>query len=221
MGLLNRRLSTPKMFNRSKLWKKGEQRATELEEEIAKTLVAFETSSQDLQQHLKFVYFNSAEEVEFESADGQTSKYILIRIPFRSLAYFRKVGPKVIENLEGKFKWPIIVIANRTIQSKRAKTHASQKRPRSRTLRAVHQAVLNDIVVPSSITGRSVRVAQEGGRNERVFLDPLDKHLVENKLDVMAHAYAKLTTHKVTFEFSKPTSFQRKKLEQLNAKKGN
>ena len=49
------------------------------------------------------------------------SRYILVRIPFRSLNYFRKVGNKVIENLENKFKWPIIVIANRTIQSKRGK----------------------------------------------------------------------------------------------------
>merc|ERR1712060_599743 len=185
MGL-NRRLNTPKMFNRSKLQKKGETRATELEEEIAKTLQAFETSSQDLQQHLKFVYFNSAEEVEFEQADGQTAKYILVRIPYRSLNYFKKVGPKVIENLEAKFKWPIIVIANRTIQSKRAKTHASQMRPRSRTLKAVHQAILNDIVCPSSITGRSVRVASDARNVERVFLDPLDKSLVESKIDCMA-----------------------------------
>ena len=98
-----------------------QQRATELEEEIAKTLVAFETSSKDLQQHLKFVYFNSAEEVEFQNAAGEMSKYIIVRIPFRSLNYFKKVGPKVIENLENKFKWPIMVIANRTIQSKNGK----------------------------------------------------------------------------------------------------
>ena len=109
------------MFNTQKVMKKEGQKVTELEEEIAKTLSAFETSSPDLQQHLKFVYFNSAEEVEFEQADGQTAKYILVRIPFRSYAYFKKVGPKVIENLESKFKWPIIVIANRTIQSKRGK----------------------------------------------------------------------------------------------------
>merc|ERR1711982_237527 len=133
---------------------------------------------------------------------------------------FKKVGPKVIENLESKFKWPIIEIANRTIQSKRAKTHASQMRPRSRTLKAVHQAILNDIVCPSSITGRSVRVAQDARPNERVFLDPLDKSLVEGKIDCMAHAYAKLTTHKISIEFSKPTSFQKKKLDQLKEKKG-
>ena len=94
-------------------------------------------------------------------------------------------------------------------------------RPRSRTLKAVHQAILNDIVCPSSITGRSVRVAADARNNERVFLDPLDKSLVESKIDCMAHAYAKLTTHKITFEFSKPTSFQKKKLEQIKEKKGN
>merc|ERR1712032_25538 len=195
------------MFNRSKLQKKDEQRATDLEEEIAKTLVAFENGNQDIQQHLKFVYFNSAEEVEFKQADDTMSKYILIRIPFRSLAYFRKVGSKVIDHLETKYKWPIIVIANRTIQSKRAKTHASQMRPRSRTLKAVHAALLQDIVVPSSVTGRTTRISQDSGTQERVFLDPLDKHLVESKIDCMAHAYAKLTTHKIAIDFSKPTSF--------------
>ena len=94
-------------------------------------------------------------------------------------------------------------------------------RPRSRTLKAVHQAVLHDIVCPSSITGRSVRVGKDTGKNERVFLDPLDKQLVDGKVDCFAHAYAKLTTHKVVFEFSKPTSFQKKKLEQIKEKKGN
>jgi hypothetical protein len=35
----------------------------------------------------------------------------------------------------------------------------------------------------------------------------------------MSHAYAKLTTHAVTFAFSKPTSFQQKKLDALKQKK--
>ena len=94
-------------------------------------------------------------------------------------------------------------------------------RPRSRTLKAVHNAILNDIVCPSSITGRSIRCAQETRPSERVFLDPLDKSLVESKIDCMAHAYAKLTTHKISIEFSKPTSFQKKKLDQLKEKARN
>ena len=50
-------------------------------------------------------------------------------------------------------------------------------------------------------------------------MDPLDKHLVESKIDCMAHAYAKLTTHKIAIDFSKPTSFQKKKLEQIREKR--
>ena len=207
------------MFNRSKLQKKEGQRATELEEEIAKTLSAFETANADLQQHLKFVYVNSAEEVEFEN-NCTISKYVLVRIPFRSLPYYRKVAGKVIDALESKFKWPVIVIANRTIQSKRAKTHASQMRPRSRTLKAVHAALLEDIVVPSSVTARSIRCANGSNAQEKVYLDPLDKMNVEGKVDCMAHAYARLTTHKIHIDFSKPTSFQKKKIEQMKEKRG-
>ena len=208
------------MFNRSKLQKKDGQRATELEEELAKTLSAFENSNADLQQHLKFVYVNSAEEIEFANDHGTFSKYMLVRIPFRSLPYYRKVAGKVVDALEAKFKWPVIIIANRTIQSKRAKTHASQMRPRSRTLKAVHAALLEDIVVPSSVTARSIRCANGSNSQEKVYLDPLDKMNVEGKVDCMAHAYARLTTHKITIDFSKPTSFQKKKIEQMKEKRG-
>jgi hypothetical protein len=87
---------------------------------IAKSLVAYEqTRSNDA--NVKQLMLSAAEEVEFTSADGSPSKYILIRIPFRSLNAFRKVGADVIEHLEGKFKWPVIIVANRTIISKNGK----------------------------------------------------------------------------------------------------
>ena len=92
-------------------------------------------------------------------------------------------------------------------------------RPRSRTLKAVHAAILNDVVTPSSIVGRRARVSSVTGFTETVYLDPLEKMLVEEKLDAIADAYARLTTHKISLEFAKPTSFQKKKLDKLNEKK--
>ena len=82
----------------------------------------------------------------------------------------------------------------------------------------MHKEFLNDVVVPSSIVGRSVRCATSGETSERVFLDPLDRALVQDKLEAMAHAYQKLTTHKISLQFGKPTRFQQKTLEKLNAK---
>lgn len=192
---------------------------SELEEETAKTLTAFEQSNKEIQKDLRMVFINSVEEVEYEGADGASAKYYLVRIPYRSLTFYKKVGAKMIEHLEDKFKWPVIVIINRSIDSKRKIQHASQMRPRSRTLKAVHKAVLEDCCVPSQVVGRRSRVSQTTGFTEVVYLDPLDKFLVEEKLDAMAAAYAKLTTHKITIAFAKPTPFQKKKLEKLNEKR--
>jgi len=165
------------------------------------------------------VYINSVEEVEYLGEAASSQKYILIRIPFRSITFFNKVSKQMIDHLEDKFKWPVIVVVNRTIDSKRKITHPSQKRPRSRTLKAVHQAVLKDVCTPSQIVGRRARQSKATGFTEQVFLDPLDKMLVEDKLDAMAHAYQKMTTHKITLGFAKPTSFQKKKLEKLNERR--
>lgn len=92
-------------------------------------------------------------------------------------------------------------------------------RPRSRTLKAVHAAILEDIVTPSGIYGRSTRISRDAGRKEKVFLDPLDKDAVDEKLEAFSHAYQKLTTHKVHFEYAKPTLFQKKKLEEQEKNK--
>jgi predicted KAP-like P-loop ATPase len=72
---------------------------------------------------------------------------------------------------------------------------------------------LEDIVTPATITGKSTRVTLDGKQHMRVFLDPLDRAKVENKLDAMQSMYFKLTTHKVQISFSKPNSFQKKVLE--------
>jgi small subunit ribosomal protein S7e len=92
-------------------------------------------------------------------------------------------------------------------------------RPRSRTLKAVHAAILDDIVTPAAITGRSTRVTMQEGRRHRVFIDPLDKDAVDAKLEAFSHAYARLTTHKVHFEYSKPTTFQKTKLDKKSSRK--
>lgn len=117
------------MFNRSKIIKKGDAKVTELEEECAKALQHFEQANKDLAGHLRLVFLNSVEEVEFTQKDGSASKYILVRIPFRSLQAFRKVGDKVIDVLESKFKWPVMISANRTIISTRGKSPAPARLP--------------------------------------------------------------------------------------------
>merc|ERR1711970_1525099 len=182
-------------------------------EEVAKRLHQIELENMDLKKELSIVLITSAQMVDFEDADKTAAQYLLVRILHRSLGAFKKAGYKVLEQLEAHCGKPVIIVANRTIISPQAKHHPSQMRPRSRTLTAVHKEILGDVCFPSNITGRGVRIDIDGKKHQKVFLDPLDKEMMEAKVAAITHCYHKLTTHKVALGFSKPTLFQQKTLD--------
>jgi len=199
------------MFHkRDKIIKPEGEKPTELEEEVAKALHSLGSKHPNLQSHLKIIFLNSAKMVDYDQRDGKAEQYLLVRIPHRSLGAYKKVGIVVMDALESQFGKPCIIVANRTIISPKAKSHASQMRPRSRNLVSVHKEILNDVVFPSNITERSMRVQTDGRRQQIVQLDPLDIDLMEDKLDSIIDCYHKLTTHKISLGFSKPTIFQQK-----------
>jgi hypothetical protein len=75
----------------------------------------------NLKEHLGQIYINSADLVEYTQQDGSSSKVLLVKVPYRSMAAYRKVAEKVLSHLENKFNWPVIVIVTRNIQSKKGK----------------------------------------------------------------------------------------------------
>ena len=197
------------MFNsREKILKKDEDK-TDLEEEVAKIIYDLQMKSEgSTKQNLVQLYLTGATNVDFTDRSGNSGKALLVRIPYRSLPSFRKTRGPVVSALEKKFKnTHVIVAATRTIQSKFLKTHRSQMRPRTRTLTSVHDALLEDVVSPAQIVGKHTRVSVNGNKIHKIFLDPLDKEKVEDKLDAFTETYRKLTHKKVQFEFSTPTPF--------------
>lgn len=75
-------------------------------------------------------------------------------------------------------------------------------KPTSRkyTLTAVHDAILEDIVYPTEVVGRRVRVKLDG-KVLKIILAKKEKEAVEHKLDTFTTVYKKLTGKNVTFEF--------------------
>merc|ERR1719253_571109 len=130
----------------------------------------------------------------------------------------QEIHPPPLSSERGGGWIPCIVVANRTIVSKRSIHHPSQMRPRSRTLMAVHKAILHDVCSPSNIVGRRSRATTDGKLHERVHLDPLDREAMQDKLCALTHCYHALTTHKVTFEFAKPNANQQRLLDVLREK---
>ncbi|RYH03712.1 hypothetical protein EON65_47145 [archaeon] len=142
----------------------------------------------------------AAKEIEVDGG----RKAIVIFVPYRQLRDFQKVHPRLVRELEKKFSGRhVVIVGQRTILPKSVNRSAVQKGPRSRsrTLTAVHEAVLEDIVHPTEIVGKRIRYKVDGSKILKVLLDPKDLVNVETKLDTFARVYKSLTNKDVVFEF--------------------
>jgi hypothetical protein len=53
-------------------------------------------------------------------------------------------------------------------------------------------------------------VTIHGKKIQKVLLDPLDREIIESKLDAITDCYRRLTTHTISLGFAKPSLFQQK-----------
>ena len=89
----------------------------------------------------------------------------------------------------------MVLIAQRT-QMDRALWARSVKtsgvRPRSRTLKAVQEALLDDLVFPADIVGKRTRVKANGSHVLKVILSQKEKTTLADKLDSLTAVYTKV-----------------------------
>jgi len=127
----------------------------------------------------------------------------VIHVPFRLLKAFHKVQMRLVRELEKKFSGKdVVIVANRRILPKPT-TGSSIARPRSRTLTAVHAALLEDLVFPTEIVGKRTRYRTDGSKLLKVFLDPKDRCVGGRP-----SAHAAVRSHALTLRFL-PTGTRR------------
>lgn len=184
------------------------QNPSELETSIAQALYELETNIQDLRGALRPLQFVSARELEV----GHGKKAIIIFVPVPLLPGFHKVQQRLTRELEKKFSdRHVLILASRRIlprpkRSNRSRTSQTQKRPRSRTLTAVHDAILADVVYPVEIVGKRIRTREDGSKVLKVVLDEKERGGVDYRLDTYGEVYRKLTGRGVGFEFPQGTT---------------
>merc|ERR1711963_458168 len=149
---------------------------------------------------LRELYITSAKELDI----GGNRKCILIFVPVPLLRSFNKIQVRLVRELEKKFSGKhVLIVAQRRILPKPTRKTRNQKqmRPRSRTLTAVHDSILEDLVFPSEIVGKRIRVKLDQSRLIKVTLEKAQQTNVEHKLDAYAAVYKKLTGKDTTFGF--------------------
>lgn len=170
---------------------------TELELQVAQAFIDLEAQA-DLKADLRPLQFKSIR--EFDVAGGK--KALAVFVPVPSVAGYRKVQIRLTRELEKKFPdRHVVFLAERRILPKPArKSKKLQKRPRSRTLTAVHDKILEDLVFPTEIVGKRVRYLVGGNKIQKVLLDSKDSSAVDYKLESFSQLYNKLTGKQVVFE---------------------
>lgn len=73
---------------------------------------------------------------------------------------------RLTRELEKKLsdRYVVFVAQRRMLRKPSRKTAVGQKRPRSRTLTAVHEQLLEDLVFPSEIVGKRTRIGTDGSK---------------------------------------------------------
>jgi small subunit ribosomal protein S7e len=148
-------------------------------------------------------YITGAQEVTVGPASAD-KKAIIIWVPFKLLKQFNKIQIRLVRELEKKFSGShVLIVAQRKILGNSYARSCKTKgpRPRSRTLTAVHDAILDDLVYPTEIVGKRTTCKVDGTKELKVMLEWKEKVNVDTKLETFTDVYKRLTNKDVVFEF--------------------
>ncbi|KAI4466510.1 40s ribosomal protein s7 [Holotrichia oblita] len=166
----------------SKIIKSGGSEPDAFETQVAHALLDLEMNS-DLKAQLRELHITKAREIELNNK-RVLHNYICADAEIETIS---KNPNEISRELEKKFSGKhVVFVGERKILPKptrKTRTKNKQKRPRSRTLTSVYDAILEDLVFPADIVGKRIRIKLDGSQLIKVHLDKNQQTTIEHKVD--------------------------------------
>ena len=171
----------------------------EIQKNVATEFEKIKDTEKEYKAELDTIKIEHANEVPM----NEEQKCYLIQISTQNLAGFKKVHSLLTKKFETHLANTVILIPKRKrVNGKEYRTYVSKKVPRDKTLTAVFDAYLDDILYPATIVGKRIRYpVGRTTRTYKVIIDPLDKEIVNYRVDAIKACFKALTNRKLDIEF--------------------
>ena len=185
--------------------KQQQQTANPLQAEISKIVNDLVPDTRADKKTALASLVSDVRELQFTSPDKKHVQAIIIYLPFVFVQNNRALVTKIVNEIQKKKNKHAFVLAKRTIINK--KSDFKQIIPRNRTLTAVYDAMLEDLIFPANVIGRRFRYRLNGTQLGKIYLSEESRAFLEDKVELIAQLYFALTNRKIVFEFRPEASF--------------
>lgn len=176
--------------------KKG--KVSEIQKNVSAALERIKDTEKEHKTELETIKIEHANEVPM----NDEQKCYLVQISTQNLLGFKKVHSLLTKKFEEHLSNPVIIIpAKKRVNGNEYRHYSSKNVPRDRTLTAVFDQYLDDILYPATIVGKRVRYPAAKTRTYKVYIDSLDKDSIQYKLPAMIACYRALTNRTLEINF--------------------
>ena len=173
---------------------------SEIQKNLSNEFERIKDTEKDHKAELESIKIEHVNEVQM----NDSQKCYLIQISTQNLNGFKKVHSLLTKKFEQHLSDTVILIPKRKrVNGKEYRAFVSKKVPRDKTLTAVFDGYLDDILYPAIIVGKRVRYSVGKTRTYKVIVDPLDKEMVEYKIPAITACYKAITNRILEIEFQK------------------
>ena len=174
---------------------KKKTQETELEKNCINLLNKIKSNEKDTKE-LDSIKIVNASEVAVEG--NKNCILIQVEAPEKDL---KKVNHLLSSKFEEQFSTPVVIIpAKKRINGNLYQKYQGTKVPRDKTLSAIFDGYLDDLVYPATIVGKRIRFPKGKVRHFKVQIDKIDKEVIDYKIPSITACYKALTNRDLQVE---------------------